>query len=204
MFRRYDEDGNGTIDYKEFSAAMSGVKVNLKGEKKAREALDALKEAIRARGGEQGVRKLRTILKEFDTNGDNRFDYKEFKLALKELGVEATDDDQKKLFKLFDRNGDDQVSTEEFFSAIQNGISGKRKELVSLAFNVLDKSRDGKVTLEEIASRYDVSTNADVIAGKITPADALQQFMSSWGASIVTSVSVRIAVKSHTLNLTPS
>lgn len=63
---------------------------------------------------------------------------------------------------------------------MQGNLSARRRALILMAFDRLDKDGSGVVTIEDVRSAYDVSKHPDVLSGKITPDEALSQFMSQW------------------------
>jgi hypothetical protein len=59
-------------------------------------------------------------------------------------------------------------------------MSQRRINLVSMAFNILDRDGSGEVTPDEIMDRYDASKHPDVLAGKRTAQDVLQEFLDTF------------------------
>jgi calcyphosin len=59
-------------------------------------------------------------------------------------------------------------------------MSERRLALVNMAFNVLDRDGSGVVEPEDIMSCYDASKHPDVIAGKRTAGDILQEFLDTF------------------------
>ena len=58
-----------------------------------------------------------------------------------------------------------------------------RLQVVKQAYEKLDKNHDGHVTLEDIAGLYDATQNSDVRAGRASPEEIFNTFMSSWDRS---------------------
>ena len=59
-------------------------------------------------------------------------------------------------------------------------MTARRRDLVNMAFNILDKDGNGEVEPEEIMSCYDASKHPDVMAGKKTAGDILQEFLDTF------------------------
>jgi len=55
-----------------------------------------------------------------------------------------------------------------------------RLSLVKQAFSILDKDGSGIVETQEMADTYDPSENPAVKSGKVTPEEAVQQFMKHY------------------------
>ncbi len=62
-------------------------------------------------------------------------------------------------------------------------MNERRKSMVAMAFRVLDKDRSGIVDINDIQGVYNASMHPDVIAGKLTEKEALQQFLNSFEAN---------------------
>ena len=79
-----------------------------------------------------------------------------------------------------DRDRSGEIDFDEFLIGIRGDMNDRRKNLVRMAFNILDSDGSGQVTLEEVMAVYDVSKSPDVISGKKTPKEAIQEFMWQW------------------------
>ena len=56
----------------------------------------------------------------------------------------------------------------------------RRVDLVVMAFDTFEKDQWNRVTLQAISQNYDVSMHPGVLQGKITPTEALYEFMKKW------------------------
>lgn len=59
-------------------------------------------------------------------------------------------------------------------------MNERRKKMVELAYRVLDSDGSGVVDLNDVKMTYDVSSHPDVVAGRITPEDALLDFLDTF------------------------
>jgi hypothetical protein len=95
-------------------------------------------------------------------------------------GVDLTQNELNQAFSYFDQNKDGFIDIDEFVIGMADEMNKRRLDLVRLAFDSLDTDGSGDVTVEEVAAIYDVSHHPDVISGKITPRQAIQNFMKHW------------------------
>jgi len=179
LFKRYDLDSSGELSNKEFVKALfskgdTGTKL-----------MGKIREVLSLRAG--GFTTLRGMGKQFrllDKDKSKTLDKAEcarglqmltraFKLQLDKVKCD-------RLFSLFDYNGDGQIDYEEFIKGLRGGMNTRRKDLVKMAFGNFEKDQWDRVTLKTIAKHYDVSMHPGVLQGKITPTEALYEFMKKW------------------------
>ena len=93
MINEADADGNGTIDFLEFSTMMARKKKDTDSKQEMREAF-----------------------KVFDKDGDGFISAAEFRLVMTNLGEKLTDEEVNESIREADIDGDGQVSYAEFVS----------------------------------------------------------------------------------------
>ena len=81
---------------------------------------------------------------------------------------------------VFDRDRNGFIDVDEFFIGIKGDLNERRKNLIKMAFDTLDTDGSGYITVDEMNEKYDVSHNPEVQQGKITAAEAMEQFMKQW------------------------
>jgi Ca2+-binding EF-hand superfamily protein len=179
LFKRYDLDSSGELSNKEFVKALfskgdTGMKL-----------MGKIREVLSLRAG--GFTTLRGMGKQFrllDKDKSKSLDKSEcarglqmltraFKLQLDKVKCD-------RLFGLFDYNGDGQIDYEEFIKGLRGGMNARRKDLIKMAFDSFEKDQWDRVTLKTIAKHYDISMHPGVLQGKITPTEALYEFMKKW------------------------
>lgn len=119
LFNRYDVDANGFLSFEEFSAALFGIIPSPAGHPESRSAIERVRQKIAERGGTNGFRTVRHLLKRMDDNGNGMLDREELKFGLQDFGVEVSDEDLDKLMDVFDVNKDGQVTLDEFFRGVR-------------------------------------------------------------------------------------
>jgi len=181
LFDRFDEDDSGTINYKEFALHLFGLGPHLVPDAASRSVVERVKAKIIERGGANGIRTLTRILRRMDKDGSLTLDAGELKQGLEVYGLRDLDDsdggDMDKLLKYFDRDGSGRISVEEFLRGVKGTMPKRRIKLVRQAFGLLDKTGDGIVNVEDFRQAYDTSEHPEVIAGRMTQDEALEDFM---------------------------
>jgi Ca2+-binding EF-hand superfamily protein len=180
LFRRFDIDRSGKLDYDEFHACLYEVPGS-----RGTTAIGKIREVLAKRAG--GTTTLKSMALQFrvmDRDRNGTADKSEFQLAFEKFtrayGINITSYEFEELFNLFDVDKSGTVSYDEFIRSVRGGMNDFRLGLVKMAFNVLDDTGDGIVTLEDVARKYDVSKNPLVKAGKMSPNEVLKAFMQNW------------------------
>lgn len=183
LFDRYDEDLSGTLDYNEFSRCLLGKAAEAPGVT-SKNAIERVKARILEMGGANGIRSIIHLLKRMDADGSGSLDRKELLEGLTGFGIEGLEDipggDMDKVMQYFDRDGNGRVSIEEFHLGLQGRMPRKRVMLVRQAFQLLDSTGDGVVTVEDVAHVFDTSKHPDVISGKRSRDEVLQDMLAAF------------------------
>ena len=142
--------------------------------------VDKLRQRIVARGGSTGIRGVAKVLSIMDDNGDKRLSKDELKFGLRDYGVTLTPVELEQVFAAIDRDRNGFVDITEFLVALKGDLNPRRKKMIRMAFDILDRDGSGEVTVDDLVGVYDVSQHTDVVTGKKTETEALQEFMSQW------------------------
>jgi Ca2+-binding EF-hand superfamily protein len=198
LFEAYDENKNGSLDYKEFTKVLfndddSGDEKPTK--KKAKndgegqdevnyqlrdsKVMDKFREKILSRGG-KGILGLARQFKIFDDNNSGTLDLPELTKAIRDFRVDLSPNEIKVLFNICDGDQSGEISYDEFLREIRGDMNGKRKGLVSKAFSKLDLDNSGVVDMDEIKGLYNVKKHPDVISGKKTEDEVYTEFMDTF------------------------
>ncbi len=115
-----------------------------------------------------GLRGLRLMFKAMDRNRNKTIDPVEFKYAMRDYGLELTEQEITAIVKNFDTNHDGKLSFDEFLRAIRGELNERRRSMVHMAYDVLDKDGSGQVTIKDIEIAYDVSQHPEFQSGRKT------------------------------------
>mmetsp|Transcript_4686 Transcript_4686/g.5607 ORF Transcript_4686/g.5607 Transcript_4686/m.5607 type:complete len:510 (-) Transcript_4686:408-1937(-) len=141
--------------------------------------LDVLRISVKKHGasGISGIaRKFRIV----DDNGNGMLELDEFTKAIREHEIHWSPEEIKLVFDAFDTEGDGSVSYDEFLVTIRGPMNKRREQMVLLAFDVMDKDKSGIIDEEDIASVYNAKKHPDVIEGKKTEKEILDQFLEGF------------------------
>lgn len=176
LFRKFDTNRNGKIDYIEFASAFarkgSGNNPNVNPvfgvtREPPGQVIDKILVVLKARGI-HGIRGLGVVFRRMDNSRDRKLDRHEFQWGLKENGHVLSPSEFERIFKYFDKNNDGKIDYDEFLRAIRGELNERRRSLVRLAFQKFDKTGDGVVGLEDLASVYDVSSHPKFRSAQLT------------------------------------
>ena len=77
-----------------------------------------------------------------------------------------------------DRSGD--IAFDEFIRAIRGPMNAQRKKVVAQCFKKLDKDASGWIDISDIRGVYVANKHPDVISGKKTEDQILQEFLETF------------------------
>lgn len=137
LFKLYDRDGNGVLDYKEFGGALFNKEVSggspAKGGSSSSGPED-LVERLRTKLASRGARGIIGLGKQFrimDDNNSRNLDLYEFTKAMKDYMLGFSDSEIKTLFNYFDVDRGGAVDYDEFIRALRGPMNPARKKLVA-------------------------------------------------------------------------
>ncbi|CAK9008921.1 unnamed protein product [Durusdinium trenchii] len=180
LFSRYDLDRSKYLSIDEFGRMLFKLDGDPHG--KALSTIAKMREALALRAG--GFETLKAMANQFrimDHDKSGELTKEEFMTALDVFfncfNLRFNAAEKLSLFSTFDRDGSGTVSYDEFIRGVRGEMNDFRLEWVNKAFSVLDKDGSGVVTTAEMSQTYDVSANPAVQSGKVTPQQAIAQFM---------------------------
>jgi len=148
LFKKYDANENGKLDYEEFASAFarmgSGNNPNVNPvfgltREPPNQVLDKIKQVLKARGA-HGIRGLGITFRRIDNSRDRKLDRQEFMWGLRENGHDLTPSEFERIFKFFDKNNDGKVCYDEFLRGLRGDMNQRRRDLIMLAYKKLDKT----------------------------------------------------------------
>ncbi len=87
----------------------------------------------------------------FDTDGSEKIDAKELKVAMRALGFEPKNEEIKKMISDIDKDGSGTIDFHEFLEMMTAKMSSRdSKEEILKAFRLFDDDETGKITLKNL------------------------------------------------------
>lgn len=184
LFGLYDVDNSGDLSYKEFSAALfdrpatADSAVNRQA-RTAEDLAEVLKQKLVSRGS-RGFIGLQRQFKIMDDNNSRSLDKYEFTKAMTDYMLGFTEGEIQKLFGYFDVDRSGDIQFDEFIRAIRGPMNAQRKKVVARCFKKLDKDSSGWIDISDIRGVYVANKHPDVISGKKTEDQILQEFLETF------------------------
>ena len=138
-----------------------------------------LKAKLRALGTHGFVSLQRSF--RFINKGDKkRLSMNDFKDAIKKTDAGLSSAEVRTMFDYFNTDNRGTIDTEQFFNTVRTPLSDSRLNLVKQAFAKLDLTGEGGIDAAMVASMYDSALHPDVIAGRSTAANILEEFLETF------------------------
>lgn len=185
VFAKYHA-GNGYMDTNAFFDTVYGgerrvaaPQVSMK-HPAVKTALDEFRQAIKRRGGLNGIRALGRSFRIYDVNDDNMLSPNELKSGLQNFGLQLPGPTVDLVIDAIDKNRDGKVDYNEFLRGVRGGMNKFRLGLVRQAYDVLDRDNSGQVDANDMKLAYNAASHPYVKQGRMTAQQALRDFMSQW------------------------
>ena len=183
LFSLYDTDGSNSLSYKEFSAGLFARPQTAGGSSGANRGPEELAEVLKTKLVSRGARGFIGLQRQFkimDDNNSRSLDKYEFTKAMTDYMLGFTEGEIQKLFSYFDFDRSGLIEFDEFIRAIRGPMNNARKKMVAKAFNKLDKDGNGWIDLNDIRGVYNAKKHPDVLSGKKTEDQILQEFLETF------------------------
>lgn len=118
-----------------------------------------------------------------DDNHSLSLDKYEFTKGMQDFMLGFSEGEIVALFNYFDYNRNGLVEYDEFLRQIRGPMNPARKALALKAFDVIDKDGSGVLDLNDIKGVYSAAKHPDVLAGKKTEQQILQEFLETFEMS---------------------
>eukprot|EP00746_Dinoflagellata_sp_MGD_P163611 gnl/MRDRNA2_/MRDRNA2_91758_c0_seq1.p1 gnl/MRDRNA2_/MRDRNA2_91758_c0~~gnl/MRDRNA2_/MRDRNA2_91758_c0_seq1.p1 ORF type:complete len:725 (+),score=178.26 gnl/MRDRNA2_/MRDRNA2_91758_c0_seq1:242-2176(+) len=119
MIAEVDNDGSGTVEYKEFEEMMAKLIIG------PDEDEEEKKDKKKSKGlSETQKQEIRQAFEAFDTDGSGKIDADELTRAMKILGLHPTPDEVKRMIADVDTSGSGEIEFPEFLEMMTNLLAG--------------------------------------------------------------------------------
>jgi Ca2+-binding EF-hand superfamily protein len=184
LYNIYDKDQSGVLEYREFASEIFGRDVGGatpgKGGKSSGEDLLAkLRQKLASRGA-RGIIGLAKQFRIMDDNHSMSLDKFEFSKAMSDYMLGFSEGETQTLFTYMDYDHSGLIEYDEFLRSIRGPMNQNRKRIVAKAFAILDKDGGGFIDINDIRGVYSASKHPDVISGKKTEQQILQEFLETF------------------------
>lgn len=115
-----------------------------------------------------------------DDNHSMSLDRYEFGKAMNDYMLGMSEAEVNTLFQVFDRNRNGVIEYDEFLREIRGPMNDVRKRIVLQAFAKFDRNGDGYVNIDDLTGLYSGKKHPDVIAGKKTETQVLQEWLETF------------------------
>ena len=144
------------------------------------DAVKAVKQKLFEVAGGMGIRAAGKILRGIAGASGGMIGNAGLSNGLARLGVQGVSPLQVQNVMSAFNNTDGQIFVEELLRALRGAISERRKALVGMAWQRLDFKNEGYVAVQYMLSKYDVGMMDDVVEGRKTREEAVQDFLNTW------------------------
>jgi Ca2+-binding EF-hand superfamily protein len=118
-----------------------------------------------------------------DDNHSLSLDRYEFSKGMTDFALGFSEGEIQQLFSFFDVNNNSLIEYDEFLRAIRGPMNANRKAIVAKAFAIMDKDGNGYLDYNDIKGVYNAKHHPDVINGKKTEQQILQEFLETFEAA---------------------
>lgn len=152
VFRKYDADQGGFLDFDEFCGMLDDLRV---GDKIVQKRVtkyvlsDKLRELLEL--DEETVAALTVSFGQFDSSGDGLLDLDEFATAMRSLGHDLTDDEFKRVLGQVDKDRSFEIDFGEFCQLMGKCLDGQ----FNVGASVLQGAFAGSLGLEKVKRQVD-------------------------------------------------
>jgi len=145
-------------------------KLRLEREAAAPPDLNGIKRRVRSVVAERfgnGMKGIKRFFDSVDSNRRGKWSLRDMEDGLRDYGIAYTGKEVRAFYSYLDVDRLQSVSFDSFYIFIKGELPTSRKQLVNAAFDTLGLGQ-GEITLDDIRHNFDASMHADVMSGKKT------------------------------------
>jgi len=183
LYSIYDTDKSGVLEYREFASEIFGREVGGATPSRGKATGEDLLTKLRTKLASRGARGIIGLAKQFRIMDDNHsmsLDKYEFSKAMADYMLGFSEGEIQVLYGYMDYDRSGLIEYDEFIRAIRGPMNQNRKRIVAKAFAILDKDGGGFIDINDIRGVYTADKHPDVIAGKKTEQQILQEFLETF------------------------
>ena len=143
--------------------------------------LDKVKTALKKRGTKTIAGLGRTFRALDSYDGNRKVDADEFRVGLRENGVDLTQDESDALLSYFDKDQDGHVNFDEFLVGIRGALNERREAITMKAFLKFDKDCSGYITADDLVGVYTVDEHPKFKTGEMSEEEIFNEFLQNFG-----------------------
>ncbi|XP_058982777.1 calcyphosin-like protein isoform X1 [Musca domestica] len=130
--------------------------------------------------GSAGILSLCRSLLNMENGESKSVNFDDFKAAIKQSGIDCTDDEVKDIFACFDGDNCGHINTKEFVSKLRPPMIRSRLDVIEKAFAKADHSGNGVITVNDLKNLYNVKDHPKYLSGEVTEKQILSEFLSNF------------------------
>ena len=183
LYSIYDKDKSGVLEYREFASEIFGRDVGGATPSRGKATGEDLLGKLRTKLASRGARGIIGLAKQFRIMDDNHslsLDKFEFSKAMSDYMLGFSEGEIQTLFGYMDYDRSGLIEYDEFLRSIRGPMNQNRKRVVAKAFAILDKDGGGFIDINDIRGVYTADKHPDVISGKKTEQQILQEFLETF------------------------
>ncbi len=148
-------------------------------DREANQLLEKLRSKLRSRGT-SSIFKLGRMFRNVDDDNSHCLSLSEFTKCMTEFRLGMSVSEIESLFALIDTNSCGAIDFNELLRGVVGVMNNFRRQIVEKAFQKLDHDSSGNITVSDVKKFYSAGKHPEVLAGKKTEDEILEQFLDTF------------------------